>query len=45
MAIIEVVSKPHLTSNYGVEALLKILTYTNVCCVSSSTHALSLDVI
>ena len=42
---VEAVSKPHLTSNYGVAGLVAILTYAHVCCVFSSAHALYLDAI
>jgi len=38
-------SKIHLTPNYGVASLFKMLTYAQVCCAFSSARALSLNVI
>ncbi len=37
--------KKHLTPNYGVASLFKMLTYSRVCCAFSSARALSLNVI
>jgi len=42
---LEAVSKHHLTPNNGVVALFKILTYSHVCSVFSSVHALFLGAI
>jgi hypothetical protein len=39
------ITKMHLTPNSFVANLLKMLTYSCVCCAFSSTHALLLDVI
>jgi hypothetical protein len=43
--ILEAISKIHLTPNYGVADLLKMLTYSRVCSAFSSARALSLNVI
>lgn len=45
MICIEVVLKPHLTPNNGVVDLLKMLTYSHVCCAFSSAHAMFLGAI
>jgi hypothetical protein len=42
---LEPISKIHLTPNYGVADLLKMLTDSSVCCAFSSARALSLNVI
>jgi hypothetical protein len=42
---LEAISKIYLTPNYGVADLLKMLTYSHVCCAFSSARALSLNVI
>ena len=43
--LLEAISKIHLTPNYGVVDLLKMLTYFRVCSAFSSARALSLSVI
>jgi hypothetical protein len=45
MKNIQAISKIHLTPNYGVANLFKMLTYSHVCCAFSSARALSLNVI
>jgi hypothetical protein len=39
-SFLEVISKPHPTQNLCVADLLKMLTYSHVCCAFSSAHAL-----
>ena len=41
----QAISKTHLTTNYRVASLFKMLTYPHVCCAFSSARALSLNVI
>jgi hypothetical protein len=43
--MLQAFSKIHLTPNYGVASLFKMLTYSHVCCAFSSARALSLNVI
>jgi hypothetical protein len=45
VAKLEPISKMHLTPNSCVVSLLKMLTYSHVCCAFASAHALLLDVI
>ena len=42
---LQAISKIHLTPNYGVASLFKMLTYSHVCSAFSSARALSLNVI
>jgi len=42
---LEAISKPHLSPDCSVAALLKILTYSRVCCVFSSACALPSNLI
>ena len=41
---LKVISKMHLTSNYGVAGLCKMLMYSPVWCAFTSARALSLKV-
>jgi len=43
--LLQAVSKIHLTPNYGVAILFKMLTYSYVCSAFSSARVLSLNVI
>jgi hypothetical protein len=43
--LLQAISKIHLTPNYGVASLFKMLTYSHVCSAFSSARALSLNVI
>jgi len=43
--LLQAISKKHLTPNYGVASLFKMLTYSRICCAFSSARALSLNVI
>ena len=42
---LQAISKIHLTLNYGVASLFKMLTYSYVCCAFSSARALYLNAI
>jgi len=42
---LQALSKIHLTPNYSVASLFKMLTYSHVCSAFSSARALSLNVI